>query len=486
MENQFEKLGLSESFVKNLKRQKITEPTEIQEKAIPSAIKGQDIVGISATGSGKTLVFASAIIKKVEEKGFPQALVLTPTRELAEQVASAIRKFQVEKFKVFTAYGGIKIDEHLKKIRDADLIIAAPGRLRDLLERGAFSMKTIHTLVLDEFDRMLDMGFKKDVNFIIEKCPEERQTLLFSATTTKEIEELIREYTKSPKKIEAKAFVEESKLEQVYYKCDKTMKLGLLVHLMKQDKPNSAIVFCSTQLSTELVSRNLVKLGILTETIHGGMEQKKRTNALKRFHRDGGILICTDVAARGLDIENVDFIYNYDLPSRPEDYIHRVGRTARAGKKGKATTLLTPRDYKIFEEIIKLGVKIDEMESIKVEPIKIEIDMRKLKKPKNPVRKSTGEVWHSIEDPALSNRFKKRTVAKKDYDEDDKKSNKKTRRAGAKVKKQGRGKSSTKSKIAKHIPAKGKRKKTGRAGNRTGTRKISKRGKGRANRKTKK
>lgn len=481
----FKDLGLNDKIISVLERIKIVSPTEIQEKAIPSVLRGEDIIGISATGSGKTLVYSSAIIEKVEENAEIQALVLTPTRELAEQVASEIRKFSIKTFRVFAAYGGVKIDEQMKKIQGSDILIATPGRLIDLMERSVVSLKKVQILVLDEFDRMLDMGFERDVTKIVYACPKERQTMLFSATMSQKIEHLIKEFTKNSKKIEVGNFLDPSKLEQVYYKCDSSMKLGLLIHLLVNDKPNSAIVFCSTRLSTELIARNLYKKGIDTKIIHGGLEQKKRMNVLKAFHKEGGILVCTDVAARGLDIKDVENIYNYDLPKKPEDYIHRIGRTARAGKTGKATTILSPRDHEIFEQILNLGVKIDEMESIKVEKIQIELDMKKLKKGSKP-RKKTQDKWVSIDDPALSNRFKKKTV-EQDYDEEDYETKKKARGAGKKKKKIKIVKKVKKGKeITTYKPRKGKSKKIGRAGTKYKTKKINRRPKGRANRKTKK
>jgi ATP-dependent RNA helicase DeaD len=484
MTKTFKQLGLNSEFVKVLEKMEIVAPTEIQEKAIPYVLKGKDVVGAAATGSGKTLAFVSGIVQNMEPTGDSRVLVLTPTRELAEQVASEFRKFSTKKFRVFSVYGGVKLDEHLKKIKGSDIIIATPGRLLDIINRQAFDLKKIEVLILDEFDRMLDMGFSRDVELIIRKCPKERQTMLFSATRTGEIEELINAYTKKAKEIVVKSHVDSSKLEQVYYPVLQKNKFSLFYHLIKKEKSEKIMVFCSTRINTEFIAKSLEKFGIETKVIHGGLDQKKRTNTLKKFHKEGGILVCTDVAARGLDIKDIEKIYNYDLPSKAEDYIHRIGRTARAGKKGKAITILSRRDKGMFKEILELpNVKIQEMDL----PIFEKIDFEVLPKLKERSEKESsfrrkGIQWESIDDSALSERFKKKTVGRKEENDSDK-PKKKTRRAGVKRKKQGTG---AKKKVSVHKPAKGRKVVRGRAGNPGGKKKVKKRGKGQANRKSKK
>lgn len=476
----FKQLGLSTAFTAVLEKLKITEPTEIQEKSIPSVLKGKDIVASAATGSGKTLAFVSGVIENMEPSGKSRVLVLTPTRELAEQVASEFRKFATKKFRVFAMYGGIKLDEHLKKVKGADIIVATPGRLLDVIDRQALHLKDIEVLILDEFDRMLDMGFSREVELVVRKCPKTRQTMLFSATKTMEIEDLIELYTKDAKEINVKSHIDASKLEQVYYDTLQKEKFSLFYHLIKKDKSAKTMVFCSTKINTEFIAKSLDKLGLNTKIIHGGLEQKERTRTLMRFHKDGGILVCTDVAARGLDIKGVTHIYNYDLPHKPEDYIHRIGRTARAGKEGKAITIISPRDHDMFEKILELpNIKLQEMDL----PVFEKVDGGTLPKLKKQTHEKThtkkrGIQWESIDDPALSKRFKKKTVSK-DKDEEDLSGmpKKKTRRAGAKRKKQSSG---GKKKVASHKPAKGTKIKRGRAGNRTGKR-VKKKPKGRAN-----
>ncbi|MDA3836969.1 MAG: DEAD/DEAH box helicase [Nanoarchaeota archaeon] len=487
----FKQLGLSEGFIAVLEKLKIEIPTEIQEKAIPFVLKGNDVVASAATGSGKTLAYVSGILENMEPTGNSRVLVLVPTRELAEQVASEFRKFATKKFRVFSIYGGIKIDEHIKKIPGADIVVATPGRLLDLMNRQAFNLKKIEVLILDEFDRMLDMGFSHDVDSIVQKCPKKRQTMLFSATLTDDIEDLVELYTNDAEEINVKSHVDHSKLEQVYYDALQREKFSLFHHLIKKERAGKIMVFCSTRINTEFIAKSLEDLGIETKVIHGGLDQKQRTRTLKSFHNEGGILVCTDVAARGLDIKDITHVYNYDLPSKPEDYIHRIGRTARAGKEGKAITILTPRDHDMFERITELpNIKMQEMDLPVFERIASAGSPRLQKKQENEKThtKKRGIQWASLDDPDLSNRFRKHTV-ERNYEEKREpsiKPKKKTRRAGVKVKASGRGKTDSKKKIVTHIAAKGSKVKRGRAGNRTGKVKKKRKGKGQANNKSKK
>lgn len=496
----FKDLGLSEEFVAVLEKSEITQPTEIQEKAIPFILEGRDVVGVSATGSGKTLAFASTIIENIEILGKPQALILTPTRELAEQIASAVRSFSEKKFKVFAAYGGTNLDVHIKKISKADIIIATPGRLLDLMNRGAFGFSKIKTLVLDEFDRMLDMGFANDVSLIVKKCPKERQTMLFSATKNDSIDKLVSKYTINSIDVSVKSFVDHSKLEQRYYQMGAKPKFPLLVHLLKYEKSDGVIIFCSTKRNTEFVALNLENVGFDVKIIHGDIDQKKRTRVLKEFHRDGGFLVCTDVAARGLDIKDVSHVYNYDIPRVAADYIHRIGRTARAGKSGRAITLVGDRDMDMFEEILDIkGVKMQEMDTPNVGDLVVKKARREVgsrvgdarsRKISGGSRRRGGE-WQSIDDPDLSNRERKRSVRglstvdrelSTEKEGKPRADGKKTRRAGQKAKAQGRLATRKAGKrIETHKPSKGTKVKRVRK-----NASVKKRAKGRSNRKSKK
>jgi len=361
----FKNLGLSEKTLEVLKKQGIVEPTEIQTKSIPLAIEGRDIIAASATGSGKTLAFASAITEKITPNGKIQAIILTPTRELAEQVSDSVRLFAAKRLKIVSVYGGVPIEGQTRKIRDSDVVVGTPGRVIDHLNRGSLDLRNIKVLVLDEFDRMLDMGFHKDVDKIITQAPKTRQTLLFSATTSG-VEHLLDRYTNNALEITVNTYVDHSKLKQIYYDTPMNIKFSLLVHLLKNEsRKNSAlvIVFCSTRRNVDFVVENLNNNKIDAHAIHGGMEQKKRIRVLKEFNsKDVGVLVCTDVAARGLDIKGVSHVYNYDLPQTVDDYTHRIGRTARAGEKGIAINILTSRDYEIFSDILNRGkMNIEEM-----------------------------------------------------------------------------------------------------------------------------
>ncbi len=352
----FTKLGLSKELTDVLKQSGFKEPTEIQEKVIPLALAGKDIIGGSATGSGKTLAFAASIIENLKPGKGVQALILTPTRELAEQVATAIRDFGKNKnFNVLAIYGGTRIEPQIKKLFTTDILVGTPGRILDHLNRKTLRLGNVKFLVLDEVDRMFDMGFSRDVEKILRVCPDKRQTMLFSATISSEIDYLAQKYTNKPVEISVESNVDPSKLKQVYYDVPNNRKFSLLVYLLKQDSSHFVLVFCSTRRNVDIVTNNLIRFGIKAKAIHGGLEQKKRLRVLNEFKKEGkGVLVCTDVAARGLDIDSVSHVYNYDLPTESKDYIHRIGRTARAGKEGKAVILLSNRDYEKFGDLMQL------------------------------------------------------------------------------------------------------------------------------------
>ncbi len=349
----FRKLGIIEPIIKVISEERFENATKIQEKAIPLVLEGKDIIAGSATGSGKTLVFAASIIQNCQRGKRIQALVLTPTRELAEQVSKALMKFsKYNNLVVAAVYGGVSINPQIDALRMADVVIATPGRLIDHLERRTINLNNVKILVLDEADRMLDMGFIQDVERIIRQCPVKRQTLLFSATITNEVSHLASRYMKEPVKVSAETYVDPSKLKQVYYDVPENMKFSLLVHLLKHEQSNLIMVFCNSRKTTDFVAKNLHMAGIDAQAIHGGFAQGKRNRTMERFHSGKAyVLVCTDVASRGLDIPGVSHIYNYDIPRDPKDYIHRIGRTARAGKEGIAINLLSSRDYENFGSV---------------------------------------------------------------------------------------------------------------------------------------
>ncbi len=351
----FKNLGISEPVLRSIKDEMFESPSEIQEKSIPLILGGKDVIGGAATGSGKTLAFASGIIQGSERGKGLQALVLVPTRELAEQVAKALSKFsKYRPLRIVAVYGGVGINPQIQGLRTAEVAVGTPGRMLDHIARNTIRLGGVKTLVLDEADRMFDMGFKEDVEKIIRKCPQERQTLLFSATISKDVVRMARNHMKNPLRVSVETQVDPKKLHQTYYDVGEDMKFSLLVHLLKHEDSNLVMVFCNTKRNTDKVAKNLKFAGIDAMAIHGGLPQGKRNNVMERFHSGKAcVLVCTDVAARGLDIRDVSHVYNYDIPRESKQYIHRIGRTARAGAEGKAINILSSKDYDNFSQVLK-------------------------------------------------------------------------------------------------------------------------------------
>jgi ATP-dependent RNA helicase DeaD len=351
----FRKLGIHDDMVKVIEEEKFEKPSEIQEKTIPLILSGKDVIAGAATGSGKTLAFAAGIIQNTKSRHGIQTLVLVPTRELAEQVSRELKKFSKHNaLKIIAVYGGVSIGPQIENLEDVEVVVGTPGRIIDHIQRRTIDLNNVKILVLDEADRMLDMGFRDDVEKIVRKCPTNRQTMLFSATISDEISRLARKYMVSPIEVSAEQYVDPSKLTQIYYDTPDNMKFALLVHLLKGEHPGLIMVFCNTQRNTDFVARNLQNCGINAIAIHGGLSQDKRTRIMKMFNsKQVSVLVCTDVAARGLDIKGVSHIYNYDTANESDNYIHRIGRTARAGKDGKAVSIIASRDYENFSMILK-------------------------------------------------------------------------------------------------------------------------------------
>lgn len=366
----FRKLGIIEPVLSIIQEHNFLEPSEIQEKSIPLINQGKDVIAGAATGSGKTLAFASGIIKNSEKGKGIQALVLAPTRELAEQISGVLQRFSKNKqLNILSIYGGVSINPQISKIPRADVVVGTPGRILDHLNKGNLNLDNIKILVLDEADRMLDMGFQEDVGKIISRCPEKRQTLLFSATISSDIIHLAKKYMKNPVEVSAESYVDPSKMEQIYYDVEDSKKFSLLVHLLKKEKADLVMVFCNTQRNTDFIANNLKSSGINALAIHGGHSQEKRNFTMEKFNSQRiNVLVCTDVAARGLDIKKVSHVYNYDSPKDSKDYVHRIGRTARAGKQGKVINVVASRDYENFGRIMENGeLKITKLETPEVE-----------------------------------------------------------------------------------------------------------------------
>ncbi len=364
--NKFKEIGLSQNLVRVLEEIKFEEPTEIQEKVIPLALAGKDVIGESATGSGKTLAFGAPIIENIERGKFLQALILTPTRELAEQVSKSLMAFsKYSSLKVVSVYGGVSLNPQIDDLRRAEIAVGTPGRILDHIARRTINLSKVRFLVLDEADRMFDMGFFEDVTKIIGHCSRERQTFLFSATISQEILEISKRYMHNAVEVSVEHYVDSSKLEQSYYEVSSREKFSLLVHLLKKEESKLVLVFCNTKRNADIIGKNLKRYGLDSSVLHGGLAQNKRTRVLESFHKsDKLILVCTDVAARGLDIKNLSHVYNYDSPKTSTEYIHRAGRTARAGKEGKVITILSEKDYENFRNVLR-------DDSLKIEKIPV-------------------------------------------------------------------------------------------------------------------
>ena len=350
----FNELNINKKLIEKTHEEGYEELTLIQEKCLPAIIKGNDVVGQAETGSGKTVAFCLPILEKITPRNGIQALVLTPTRELCVQVMNVFKDFGTQlKIKTISVYGGVSISNQIKNLPSADIVCGTPGRMLDHLNRGTIDFSPIKFLVLDEMDKMFDMGFIKDVEKIISYVPRERQTLMFSATISYEVHRIMNRHLKNPVIVKTRSQVDTTKLKQVYYDIyQQNNKFPLLVHLLKHSTPGLAIVFCGTRTESDIVAMNLKRQGINALAIHGGMSQHNRSKSLDALKNETtDVLVATDVAARGLDIKNVTHVYNYDVPPTPKEYIHRIGRTARAGENGNAVTLLTERDHDNFRRV---------------------------------------------------------------------------------------------------------------------------------------
>jgi ATP-dependent RNA helicase DeaD len=297
------------------------------------------------------------VIDTVIRRGGIQALILTPTRELAEQVKGSLKELIYKpRLNIIAIYGGVSISNQIKNLKCANVVVATPGRLLDHIQRSTIDLNDVKILVMDEADRMFDMGFVSDVEKIIKYCPKHRQTLFFSATISPEVKELANKYMMDPKIVLAGNVVDPKKLKQVSISVSKNKKFSLLTHLLKQKDTNLSMVFCNTRYISDFVAKNLRANRINAAAIHGGLTQNRRLKTIDRFNSsEVNVLVCTDVASRGLHIKNVSHVINYDLPKDPNDYIHRIGRTARAGESGEVINILSDIDRGALSKIKNLN-----------------------------------------------------------------------------------------------------------------------------------
>lgn len=364
----FSDLNLSKEVLQAIDDMGFEKPSEVQEGTIPLILEGRDVLAQAQTGTGKTASFGIPMIEGIEDKSHNlQGLVLVPTRELARQVSDELKK--LAKYKKFISivpiYGGADMGKQLRDLKKgADIVVGTPGRVMDHMKRKTIVLDDLKFLTLDEADEMFDMGFRDDMKTIIEKTNPDRQTLFFSATFDNEIKEFSRIYQVDPAKviIEKKELTAE-KIEQFYLELNRNMKTEILNRLILIHKPKKSIIFCNTKRMVEALELEIAQRGYKVDSLHGDMRQSSRDNVMKKF-RNGTIdvLIATDVAARGLDVSDIDLVFNYDLPQQAEYYVHRIGRTARAGKKGASFTFVTSKDYPKFKEIEKYAnIKMEKM-----------------------------------------------------------------------------------------------------------------------------
>jgi ATP-independent RNA helicase DbpA len=355
---EFSSLPLAAPLLKALATLNFIEMTPVQARSLPAMLAGRDVIAQAPTGSGKTIAFGLGLLQRLDPALVkPQALVLCPTRELADQVAKEIRRlaFDIANLKVLTLTGGIALGPQLASLRkDSHVVVGTPGRIQEMLRKHALSLAKMRTLVLDEADRMLDMGFEEAIREIVAKMPSSRQSLLFSATFPDAIREIARSTLRDPLEVTIAGAVEQPAIDEQFFEIDLARKQAALAALLLQHRPESSVVFCNTRRDVDDVAEALAGFGIAALALHGDIDQRDRDEVLVRFaNRSSRVLVASDVAARGLDIKDLAAVINYELPPDIDIYRHRIGRTARAGKTGLALNLVTPREVHRAHELEK-------------------------------------------------------------------------------------------------------------------------------------
>jgi len=359
----FKSLGLSELVLRGVAAAGYTEPTAIQTRGIPVILAGKDVIGSAQTGTGKTAAFALPVLTKLDKHGTCRCLVLTPTRELAAQVETAFRDYgRFTDLRTTVIYGGVGYGQQREDLkRGMDVLIATPGRLLDLMGQGDVKLNDIQILILDEADRMLDMGFMPDVRRIVDKCPKQRQTLLFSATIPSELERLVAWAMRTPEQINiGERRSPAATINHALYPVAATQKFQLLITLLERTNFDSVLIFCRTKHGADKIATRLVQANHAVAVLHSNRTQRERIEALEGF-KSGKyeVMVATDIAARGIDVEDISHVINYDVPQHPEDYVHRIGRTGRALKVGDAFTLITTEESEHVNAIERfVGQKI--------------------------------------------------------------------------------------------------------------------------------
>ena len=375
----FAALGLRDELLKSLDKLGYEEPTPIQREAIPLLLNGEDVLGQAATGTGKTAAFALPVLNNIDKgsPAIPTVLVLTPTRELAVQVSEAMVAYgKSQGVKVAPIYGGQPIGRQLDALRrGVHIVVATPGRAIDHLKRGSLDLDGIQTVILDEADEMLDMGFTEDIELILQNTPRDRQTVMFSATMPPRINAIAKKHQDDPVLVKisaADSAASKALIDQKVFVVHRAHKASALGRILDIENPSSAIVFCKTRTDVDELTVVMNGRGFRAEALHGGMDQAQRDRVMSRL-RDGTaeLLVATDVAARGLDVDTLTHVVNYDIPSAPESYVHRIGRVGRAGREGVAITLATPRQKRLLQNIERLT-----KQTIKIEKVPTVADLR--------------------------------------------------------------------------------------------------------------
>lgn len=398
--NLFTNLGISPLVEDILKRLGIEQPTPIQERAIPEVLAGKDVIAKAQTGTGKTLAFLLPILENIDANvDSIQALIVTPTRELALQITAEVQKFAMEiaYVHVLAVYGGQDVEQQLKKLKkNVSIVVATPGRLLDHVRRETIDLSQVKTLVLDEADQMLHIGFLPEVEDIMGNLPDERQTLLFSATMPDQVQYLAKRFMKEPLTISVKTeHVTVKQIRQLVIETTDRAKQATLMKVMQEEQPFLAVIFCRTKRRVSKLNEALKEARFNSEELHGDMSQAKRERVMKNF-REARLqyLVATDVAARGLDIEGVTHVFNYDIPEDAESYIHRIGRTGRAGENGLAITFIATKDLKQLAEIesaISMKIERRQIEGVKMfQPSEVEHKRRGNEGNKNKTNSSDG------------------------------------------------------------------------------------------------
>ncbi|MBK1789922.1 DEAD/DEAH box helicase [Persicirhabdus sediminis] len=358
-ETKFSDLGLKPELLSAVQALGFESPSPIQAKAVPAILEGGDIIGLSETGSGKTAAFTLPALQMIDlQARHPQVLILSPTRELSVQVCEEAHRLgkDLDGLRTVPVYGGTPIDRQIRSLKGgAQLVVGTPGRLLDHMRRRTLNPRNIQLVVLDEADRMLDMGFREEMEELLSAMPESRQTLFFSATMNKHVERLIKKFGKDPIPVSVERKTKTvSTISQCYYEVRNRSKVEVLSRLLDIEPPRLAVIFCNTKRSVDECTESLLARGYTADRLHGDISQQLRDRTMQRF-REGKIelLVATDVAARGLDVDDVEAVFNYDLPQDPEDYVHRIGRTGRAGRKGRAISFIYGRDVYRLQSIEK-------------------------------------------------------------------------------------------------------------------------------------